>query len=138
MRQIKMAPSGKPDRGQSQCTSGRPVSLINIIAQITEAVARDRIAGEAPKRQASNEYAYTRGGSTSDFICEASNKGHYINLAPIDEGSASDKVPRPLLLLPPQRMGMRQHLQRFVRNWLVNCRLRLYLATNHVIFRSRI
>ena len=133
---VHPVPLDKPQKDPEECKSKRPISLINTMAKVIEAIAHHRLLTLFEAYLEPRQYAYRRSCSTEmhlqelmSFLISAKNREWPVYVASIDVKGAFDTVPHALLVKTPEVAGVGGHYCRFIHTWLTQRKFQVRLTT---------
>ena len=125
MLKLHIVPLDKPLKDPEECSSKRPISLLNTLSKVLESMVLTRMINMTGMNLDGRQYAYRphRGTETHlielhDFVRTAQDRGEYIYLGAVDVDSAFDNVPHTALLQTAVGRNVDPHICRYLETWL--------------------
>lgn len=125
LRQTFVIPLPKKGKDPHDAASRRPITLLDTMAKIVDAVAYHRISPKIEKQLSPARYAYRRNCSAGMCLTEimdathrALRRGRWCYLSPFDIAGAFDNVSHVKLMETMESFGADGHSRRIIHNFL--------------------
>lgn len=112
---------------KSEISNYRPISKLCIIAKLFERIIYNQVYFALKKSLNQNQHGFLKGRSTvsnliifNDFITEAMDKGHQVDVVYTDYSKAFDKIDHNILLLKLFKSGIHGDLLRWFSSYIDN------------------
>jgi ribonuclease P/MRP protein subunit RPP40 len=121
---------------KTEAKNYRPISITSVVGRLLEKIIKKKLANYLEENDILNDcqFGFRKGRSCTgnllkfmNFVLEAVDQGHSVDVVYLDLAKAFDKVSHEKLLIKLESLGIEGNILKWIGNWLRNRRQRVVI-----------